>query len=52
MASRKGHALGLAQKGDIILLAGKGSEKYQEVFGIKRPFNDKDYVEEYLRRKK
>ncbi len=46
------YALGLAQKGDIILLAGKGSEKYQEVFGIKRPFNDKDYVEEYLRRKK
>lgn len=46
------YALDMAKKGDIILLAGKGSEKYQEVFGIKRPFCDKDYVDGYLRRKK
>ncbi len=46
------YALDMAEKGDVILLAGKGSEKYQEVFGIKRPFCDKDFVKEYLRRKK
>ena len=44
------YALNMAKSGDIILLAGKGSEKYQEVFGIKRPFSDKDTVNEYLRR--
>ena len=46
------YALESAEKGDIVLLAGKGSEKYQEVFGIKHPFCDKDYVDEFLRRKK
>lgn len=46
------YALDIAESGDIILLAGKGSEKYQEIFGIKRPFCDKDFVTEYLRRKK
>jgi len=33
-------ALRLAQAGDIVLLAGKGHETYQEVRGIKHPFND------------
>ncbi len=46
------YALDMAKKGDIVLIAGKGSEKYQEIFGIKRPFCDKDFVDEYLRRKK
>jgi UDP-N-acetylmuramoyl-L-alanyl-D-glutamate--2,6-diaminopimelate ligase len=31
----------LAQNGDIILLAGKGHEKYQEIKGVKTPFDDK-----------
>jgi len=31
----------LANKGDIILVAGKGHEKYQEIKGKKIPFNDK-----------
>jgi UDP-N-acetylmuramoyl-L-alanyl-D-glutamate--2,6-diaminopimelate ligase len=35
-------AVKLAQKGDIILLAGKGHEKYQEINGIKHPFDDKE----------
>ena len=43
------YALNLAQKGDIVLIAGKGGEKYQEVFGIKRVYNDKDTVEEVMR---
>ncbi len=38
----------LAQKGDIILVAGKGHEKYQEVNGVKHPFDDKEIINEYL----
>ncbi len=34
-------AVNLAQHGDIILLAGKGHEKYQEIKGVKYPFDDK-----------
>ncbi|MBE5737733.1 MAG: UDP-N-acetylmuramoyl-L-alanyl-D-glutamate--2,6-diaminopimelate ligase [Clostridiales bacterium] len=43
------YALDVACKGDIILIAGKGSETYQEVLGIKIPYNDKDTVKEILR---
>ncbi len=32
----------LAGKGDIILLAGKGHEKYQEIKGVKNHFDDKE----------
>lgn len=35
-------AVKLAQRGDIILLAGKGHEKYQEINGVKQPFDDKE----------
>jgi UDP-N-acetylmuramyl-tripeptide synthetase/UDP-N-acetylmuramoyl-tripeptide--D-alanyl-D-alanine ligase len=30
----------LAQAGDIVLICGKGHEKYQEIAGIKHPFDD------------
>ncbi len=43
------YALDIAVKGDVILIAGKGSEKYQEILGIKKLYNDKDTVNEYLR---
>lgn len=33
-------AVKLAQPGDIILVAGKGHEKYQEIMGVKHPFDD------------
>ncbi len=33
-------ACSLAQPGDIILIAGKGHEKYQEIKGVKYPFDD------------
>lgn len=33
-------AISMAEKGDIILIAGKGHEKYQEIKGIKHPFDD------------
>jgi UDP-N-acetylmuramoyl-L-alanyl-D-glutamate--2,6-diaminopimelate ligase len=32
----------LAQPGDIILLAGKGHEKYQEIKGVRNHFDDKE----------
>lgn len=34
----------IAEKGDIILLAGKGHETYQEVNGVKHPFDDKEVL--------
>ena len=43
------YALNCAEKDDVILIAGKGCEKYQEVFGIKKMFNDKDTVREIMR---
>ena len=33
-------ACSLAQSGDIVLLAGKGHEKYQDINGVKYPFDD------------
>ncbi len=42
------HAVGIAQKGDIILLAGKGHETYQEIKGVKYPFDDKQELEQLL----
>ena len=34
----------LAQKGDVILIAGKGHEDYQEVKGVKHHFDDREEV--------
>lgn len=39
-------AVMLAQKNDVILVAGKGHEKYQEIKGIKYPFDDKQVLTE------
>jgi len=36
----------LAAKGDIILVAGKGHENYQEVKGVKHHFDDKEVIRE------
>ena len=38
----------LAKPGDIILVAGKGHEKYQETAGVKYPFDDKQILNELL----
>ncbi len=35
-------AFHLAQEGDVILVAGKGHEKYQEINGVKNHFDDKE----------
>lgn len=41
-------ACALAKPGDIILVAGKGHEKYQEVNGVKHPFDDmKELTEQF-----
>lgn len=39
-------ACALAKKGDIILVAGKGHEKYQDIKGVKHPFDDLQVLEE------
>ena len=36
----------LAQKGDVILVAGKGHENYQEIKGVKHHFDDKEVLHE------
>lgn len=41
-------AVSLAQPKDIILIAGKGHEKYQEIKGVKHPFDDFDVVKNYF----
>jgi SNF2 family DNA or RNA helicase len=41
-------AVALAKDGDIILLAAKGHEKYQDIQGIKHPFDDKAILSETL----
>jgi len=39
-------AISLANQGDIVLVAGKGHEKYQEIKGVKTHFDDKEVVQE------
>jgi UDP-N-acetylmuramoyl-L-alanyl-D-glutamate--2,6-diaminopimelate ligase len=42
-------ACSMAQPGDIILVAGKGHEKYQEIKGVKHPFDDLEILDESLK---
>ena len=44
-------AVALANKGDIILLAGKGHEDYQIIKGVKRHFDDKEELSSALKEK-
>lgn len=37
-----------AKNTDIILVAGKGHENYQEIMGVKYPFDDKEILKEFL----
>lgn len=41
-------AVALAQPGDVILVAGKGHEDYQEIKGVKHHFDDREVVMEVL----
>ena len=38
----------MGKSGDIILVAGKGHEKYQEINGVKHPFDDKEVLSRML----
>ena len=42
------YALKCAQKDDVVVLAGKGHETYQEIRGVKHPFDEKVVVRELL----
>ncbi len=44
-------AIAMAQAGDIVLLAGKGHETYQEIGGTRMPFDDRIVAREALRTK-
>ena len=39
----------LAEKGDVILVAGKGHENYQEIKGVKHHFDDKEVLKEIFK---
>ena len=42
-------ALGQAEKGDVVVIAGKGHETTQEIAGVKHPFDDREVVREFRR---
>lgn len=42
-------AIMLAKKGDVILIAGKGHEDYQDVKGVKHHFDDREKVQEIFK---
>lgn len=41
-------ACGMAEDGDIVIVAGKGAERVQEIKGIKYDYNDEDYIMKLL----
>ena len=43
------YAMDIAQKDDIIILAGKGHETYQEICGVKHHLDEREIVAEYLK---
>lgn len=46
-----GQAVAMAEEGDIVLVAGKGHEDYQEIKGLRYPFSDIDVAMEKIRSK-
>ena len=42
-------AVSFAKPGDVILVAGKGHEKYQEIKGVRTPFDDKNILLELFK---
>jgi len=45
-------ALELANKGDVVLILGKGHEKGQEINGIIHPFDDREIAQELIGKRK
>ena len=46
------HAMEIAKKDDIIVLAGKGHETYQEIMGVKHHMDEREIVAQILEEKK
>lgn len=46
------YAIDGLRAGDVLLVAGKGGEEYQEIMGIKYPFNDNDIIAEIIKEKR
>jgi UDP-N-acetylmuramoyl-L-alanyl-D-glutamate--2,6-diaminopimelate ligase len=44
-------AISMARPGDIVLIAGKGHEEYQEIKGVRHPFSDREAAREEIRRR-
>ena len=44
------YALTKLRSGDVLVVAGKGAEEYQEVLGVKRKFSDAEVIKEYVLR--
>ncbi|MEJ6662036.1 MAG: UDP-N-acetylmuramoyl-L-alanyl-D-glutamate--2,6-diaminopimelate ligase, partial [Bacteroidia bacterium] len=42
-------AISLSNTGDVILVAGKGHETYQEINGVRHPFDDKEILTKNLK---
>lgn len=43
------YAIDFLKENDVLLVAGKGGESYQEIMGIKYPFDDNDIIEKIIR---
>lgn len=43
-----GHAIELAKAGDLVTIAGKGHEPYQEINGVRYDFDDREVAAEFL----
>lgn len=44
-----GAAIRMAEPGDVVMIAGKGHEPYQEIMGVRHHFDDKEVAAEFLR---
>ena len=42
------YAMDIGEKDDIIVLAGKGHETYQEICGVKHHLDEREIVEQHL----
>lgn len=43
-------AISMARPGDIVIIAGKGHEAYQEIKGVRYPFDDRVVAREALQK--
>ncbi len=45
-------SINMAKRGDIVIIAGKGHERYQEIMGKRNSFNDREIAESCIRKLK